>query len=366
MKDVGDQAQGASIAMRIKTVVFTLSVIALAFGCDRTARPADGGHTGTDAGNRDGGGGGSCTPTGDENTAAACMDGMDNDCDMHFDCNDFDCCSLVTCGRDTACGRSDAGMPGMACDGPATPENTIEACSDGCSNDHDMDTFVDCNDRDCCDVRTDCPPDTQCGMGRCSGEPAPENTLAACTDGCSNDGDGFADCEEIDCCWVLAEAAERGVSGVTACGAGSFCADSFTPPTTAQLCESDDLMGPPVAENSYERCSDECASDRDRFQDCGDFDCCGIIARAVAEGVEGAAACAAGTACADSWTPREGVELCDGDDGTGEPTPEATEALCSNDCDDDRDGFEDCDDFDCCDVRSDCPASSNCGMRTDS
>jgi hypothetical protein len=33
----------------------------------------------------------------------------------------------------------------------AGPENTAEACSDGCSNDNDR--WADCDDFDCCDVR---------------------------------------------------------------------------------------------------------------------------------------------------------------------------------------------------------------------
>jgi hypothetical protein len=41
------------------------------------------------------------------------------------------------------------------------PENTLAACSDGCSNDGDA--YVDCNDFDCCPVRNDCPVTTSCG-----------------------------------------------------------------------------------------------------------------------------------------------------------------------------------------------------------
>lgn len=339
--------------MRLRsTLVLTAAFLALA--CNDRSDTTDSG-----TGPRPDGGGGP------ENTVAACSDGADNDGDGHVDCNDFDCCDVRTCDATTSCGRRpDGGMNGMACEGPSEPENTLEACSDGCSNDHAEDNFVDCFDFDCCDVRTDCPPTTPCGMRprRCEGDPEPENTLAACTDGCSNDNDTFVDCEEADCCWILAEAVDRGVPGITACGSGTFCADTFTPPSGASLCDDDDLMGPPVPENSFERCSDECSNDRDRFQDCDDFDCCAIIERAVAEGVTGAVACGNGTACADMWTPRPGVELCSGDDGTGDPPAEARADLCSNECDDDRDGFEDCDDLDCCGVRSDCPATSTCGM----
>jgi hypothetical protein len=40
---------------------------------------------------------------GAENTAAACDDGCSNDGDGYVDCDDFDCCSVVTCAPGTAC-----------------------------------------------------------------------------------------------------------------------------------------------------------------------------------------------------------------------------------------------------------------------
>jgi hypothetical protein len=41
--------------------------------------------------------------SGPENTVAACSDGCDNDGDTYIDCNDFNCCTLVTCAKGTAC-----------------------------------------------------------------------------------------------------------------------------------------------------------------------------------------------------------------------------------------------------------------------
>ena len=55
-------------------------------------------------------------------------------------------------------GGRDANAP--ACSTPG-PENTAAACGDGCDN--EADTFVDCDDRDCCPVRTDCAAGTFCG-----------------------------------------------------------------------------------------------------------------------------------------------------------------------------------------------------------
>jgi hypothetical protein len=89
-----------------------------------------------------------------ENTVVACTDGCSNDTDTFIDCNDFDCCGVVPCGMGTSCAS--------ACVGPRVMENTLVTCSDGCSNDGDR--FVDCEDRDCCTVRTDCPATSACGM----------------------------------------------------------------------------------------------------------------------------------------------------------------------------------------------------------
>lgn len=45
----------------------------------------------------------SCTP-GPEETVAACTDGCSNDGDRYIDCEDFDCCDVVSCPAGTACG----------------------------------------------------------------------------------------------------------------------------------------------------------------------------------------------------------------------------------------------------------------------
>jgi hypothetical protein len=96
-----------------------------------------------------------CATAGMENTAAACADGCDNEPDGFADCNDFDCCDLVTCGADTACGRRASG------------ENNATACNDMIDNDDDG--FIDCDDRDCCGVRetSTCGSTTYIGRGRC-------------------------------------------------------------------------------------------------------------------------------------------------------------------------------------------------------
>lgn len=87
------------------------------------------------------------------------------------------------------------------------PENTAAACSDGCSNDDD--DFIDCADFNC---------DPFCmdgGVMACT-TIAPEDNLAACSDGCDNDDNGFFDCNDFSCC------ASRSDCGAdTACGMSS-------------------------------------------------------------------------------------------------------------------------------------------------
>jgi hypothetical protein len=89
----------------------------------------------------------------------------------------FEGCSrgLTACGDacvDTKTSAANCGGCGKACAGTcsagactagcaAGPENTLARCSDGCSNDGDP--YVDCNDYDCCPFRTDCPATTTCG-----------------------------------------------------------------------------------------------------------------------------------------------------------------------------------------------------------
>ncbi len=79
--------------------------------------------------------------------------------------NDMDAAT----GTGSDAGRSDTGpatstdafVPACSSEGP---EDSLAACSDGCDNDGNR--FADCNDFDCCGVRTDCPVDTQCGAPR--------------------------------------------------------------------------------------------------------------------------------------------------------------------------------------------------------
>ncbi len=121
-------------------------------------------------------------------TELSCRDGCDNDGDPYIDCDDRDCCGLASdCGADTFCGGVTEG-----------PENSAAACAD--SFDNDGDGFRDCEDFDCCDQR-ECPETSACGR-RSSCTRSSEDTADACSDGCSNDGDPYVDCDDRDCCVV--------------------------------------------------------------------------------------------------------------------------------------------------------------------
>jgi len=100
-----------------------------------------------------------CTWAATESTTAACNDGCDNDGNGFFDCGDFACCAKTTnCPANTACG----GKQGEFCP-TRGPETSLAACSDGCDNDHNL--YTDCNERSCCEARSDCPTGTYCGGG---------------------------------------------------------------------------------------------------------------------------------------------------------------------------------------------------------
>jgi hypothetical protein len=262
-----------------------------------------------------------CAVMADENTTATCTNGCDDDADGYVDCDDFNCCRVRRdCPTDSFCGqpRRDGGTGTNRCDAAAMPENTVAACSDGCSNDDDG--FVDCMDFDCAGIHP-CPGDG--GFITCSAEVVPENTPERCSDGCSNDGDRFVDCMDFDCAGIGSCPARMDGGGST----GS-CDGGGTP------------------ENTRAACANGVDDDCDGFTDCNDFDCCGLVT------------CGAGTSCASRDAGV--VMLCPGPE-----VPENTPERCSDRCSNDGDRFVDCDDRDCCTVRTDCPSGTFCRDRFD-
>lgn len=82
----------------------------------------------------------------------------------------------------------------------SSAENTIAACSDGCSNDGDL--YVDCDDRDCCGARSDCGSSTYCGTHPVAH--GTEHLASDCTNGEDDDADGRIDCNDVSCCGAVA------------------------------------------------------------------------------------------------------------------------------------------------------------------
>ncbi|MFH2010503.1 MAG: hypothetical protein ABI333_28140 [bacterium] len=124
----------------------------------------------------------------EENTVAACQDGVDNDLDGLTDCADPECQGFGFCVESDCTNGLDDDNDGFAdcLDTDCQPtidcrENTAVACQDNIDNDGDG--LTDCDDPDCDSVPI-------CHQ---------ENTPAACDDGIDNDNDGDTDCDDSEC-----------------------------------------------------------------------------------------------------------------------------------------------------------------------
>jgi hypothetical protein len=128
-----------------------------------------------------------------------CGNGVDDDCDLQADCDDFEC----------------HGTPGCPSCVPRAP--TEVDCFDRVDDDCDM--RIDCDDSDCarvcmrieiCDDRRDndgdglidcadpdCRTAPRCALD--AGVVRAELGIAACTNGADDDGDGRIDCRDPDC-----------------------------------------------------------------------------------------------------------------------------------------------------------------------
>jgi hypothetical protein len=241
--------------------------------------------------------------------------------------------ALVACGDDSS-GTPDGGgsrrdgsidasdRPDRSiqdCEGVSGPENTPEACSNGC--DDDDDTFVDCDDFECEGVGS-CPaPDGGSGMG--------ENTDALCSNGRDDDGDSHVDCDDFEC----------------------------------------EGLGDCTVENSNARCSNEMDDDGDDLIDCDDEDC---QDRAVCSGERTNAACSDEADndgddlidCMDPSCQDEAVVVCDGTTAVEvDDVPSAIADACTDESDGDEDGFVDCADNGCLLLYAECeppqPEQSN-------
>jgi hypothetical protein len=162
-----------------------------------------------------------------ENTAATCSDGVDNDVDGHTDCLDQSCSAFCRESTDATChdgvdqdlnGRADCLDPTCSA---FCQETTEAACKDG--RDNDQDGKVDCKDEDC--------------AAFCQ-----ETTQAECTDGLDNDGDSKIDCKDDDCkafcpesnATTCADGVDNDFDGLVDCHDPSC--DGFCPEQSAADC----------------------------------------------------------------------------------------------------------------------------------
>ena len=242
-----------------------------------------------------------------------CHDGIDNDGDGLFDCEDVeDCqdsdnrssCQEFVCDDNqdddgdgfTDCEDSQC-FESIACKGIVGEE---ELCGDGTDNDANGD--VDCDDRECC------------GDAACQGENVSSNCLSErCGNGIDDDGDGLSDCEDPECCDI------------------AICA-------TARVCQSEGGS-----------CDNGTDDDGDGLTDCDDPDCCSF---GVCNGnpiciVEGCFD-SGGTAVdtdGDGYLGCEDPDCCDEDRCANDSLCVAED--CTNATDDDSDGDIDCADSEC-------------------
>lgn len=283
-------------------------------------------------------------PAGGENTAALCDDGMDNDDDTFIDCDDTECCDLVSCGPDTRCGqRSDAGDCTMT-----GPEDNATACGDGMDN--DCDGFIDCVDLDC--------PASACGS---------EGTNRDCNDGMDNDMDGNADCEDFGCRDLVVcagEATNAACSdGMDNDGDGDMdCDDENCQDEAIVVCDGATPTG--LAEAMWPgaimtACTDGMDNDGDDRFDCAEFSCLWNYGACSTPDIEQTnASCSDGvdndqdgnTDCEDTRCQGEGIVVCDGTTPvTVAPAmyEAMSSAICMDGMSNDANAFIDCDDFSC-------------------
>lgn len=184
-----------------------------------------------------------------------CANGIDDDCDLRFDCEDFDCAGT-------------AGCPSCI------PEADFEfACGD--FRDQDCDRLIDCGDPDCTGAFECCVPrsrteldcfdgtDDDCDFSIDCGDP---DCFAVCVppEECGNrfddDGDGLIDCADFDCRFDFRCRRDGGPRD----GGGPF--DSGPR-------DGGGDSGPTAGEIGVAQCTNALDDDRDGRSDCRDPDC---------------------------------------------------------------------------------------------
>jgi hypothetical protein len=147
------------------------------------------------------------------------------------------------------------------------PENTEAACGDGCDNDGN--NFIDCDD-------------FACGVVAACVKPA-ENSNPKCSDGVDNDTDGKIDCDDFDCqdrkvCAKEATNANCSDGDDNDGDSATDCADEDCQQESIVVCNGATPVSPLPAESEWEalittKCTDGTDNDTNTFTDCDDFSC---------------------------------------------------------------------------------------------
>lgn len=296
-----------------------------------------------------------CSPI-EEAAAVArqCTDRFDNDGDRRTDCNDDDCSCEEVC------------YPG--CRGP---ENTVERCLDG--EDNDDNGFADCGDRACYDARQS--PATGVAATECAARA--ENTAERCQDRADNDNNGYTDCRDRACAAFCGGGGGQPEIGVQACSDGMDNDGNGYVDCDDNSCrQSADIAVRTACEATPLSCHDHRDNNENGFTDCADFSCrfyecdfnltgCTVdsecpVGQSCYQGgcLRVTSPCIEGAFLDSAFAELDGCPLRDELDPT-DPNFEdellervigwraQVRAGCTDELDNDQDGFTDCDDWDC-------------------
>ena len=144
-----------------------------------------------------------------EDHPAACLDGLDNDCDGRVDCEQPECQIFPECNDSCTYDWDGDGWP--ACDDcndydPNVYPGNMESCGDG--QDNNCNGFVDCQDFQCqgapecgggCNIDADGDGWDACQDCNDNDPNVFPGNMEFCGDGRDNDCNGFTDCHDNQC-----------------------------------------------------------------------------------------------------------------------------------------------------------------------
>ena len=252
---------------------------------------------------------GPCDATGAENTAGACSDGLDNDCDGFTDCADMPCLATTACmgppPNDTCAAPTVVGVPSTTRANLRLANNDFTPVTvgfPGCAGGAGPDVVYALRVARAATLVIDTVGSTFDTVLYVRSSPCASGAQLACND----DTNGVT----------------SRVTFAAAPGVYYVFADGFGPASTGDLVLNVSAVGPEICNNGRD-------DDGDGFIDCADSDC------------------AADPSCACSMAPESG------------------DAACSDGRDNDCDGFVDCADSDCALARICCrPTGAEADART--